>query len=490
MSLHRKLVLYLVGAHLLFVCIALWVFHGEPLTVVALELLLVLSLALGLRLLAKVDDALRHARRFGELLQEQNYAARLHADTGDEFAELVATFNRMLDALYQERIRLGEQRGFLDRLLEATPSAVIVFDFDARISLMNPSALRLLGVADPTDRTLSAWRDGDAPFAADLDAAGRGIALQLIDQLDALQAGDSLLLIDATGRRFRAQRHRFHDRGFPRDFLLVDELTAELEHSEKATYEKLVRVLAHEVNNTVAATGSVLQSLLFYRTQLTDTDGVDFATAIDAVRRRNSRLGEFIERFTRVVKMPDAHPHPTDLRDLVDGVARLYRDPQPQRRITIEWQRRDDIGDIDVDANLLEQALINIVKNAVEAAEATRAERGDAVGHVHLELAREAGRIRLSVIDSGDRLGEVPEGQMFSPFFSTKKGGQGIGLLFAREVFNRHGIAYRLAPDGSGQTRFDLWFPAASSVAETGLIGAVAGTMTSPRDGGDSLPGP
>ena len=67
--------------------------------------------------------------------------------------------------------------------------------------------------------------------------------------------------------------------------------------------------------------------------------------------------------------------------------------------------------------------------------------------------------MRVSVIDSGDRLGEVPPGQMFTPFFSTKKGGQGIGLLFVREVLQRHGLAYRLAPDGAGRTRFDIWLP-------------------------------
>ena len=79
---------------------------------------------------------------------------------------------------------------------------------------------------------------------------------------------------------------------------------------------------------------------------------------------------------------------------------------------------------------------------------------------MQLELAREDGRVRLSVIDSGDRLGEVPPGQMFTPFFSTKKGGQGIGLLFVREVLQRHDLAYRLASDGAGNTRFDIWLPA------------------------------
>jgi two-component system nitrogen regulation sensor histidine kinase NtrY len=81
-------------------------------------------------------------------------------------------------------------------------------------------------------------------------------------------------------------------------------------------------------------------------------------------------------------------------------------------------------------------------------------------GYIHLALAGEAGATRLSVIDSGNGLGEASARQLFTPFFSTRKGGQGIGLVFVREVLNRHGFAYRLAPGGEGETRFDIWFSA------------------------------
>jgi nitrogen fixation/metabolism regulation signal transduction histidine kinase len=370
-------------------------------------------------------------------------------------------FNGMLDALYQERLKLGEQRGFLDRLLEATPSAVVAFDFDGRISVINASALSLLGVASPEGKTLAEWGQGQGIFADGLDAAGRKRSLDLIDQLDALPLGEGKLLVDTDGRRYRCQRSHFFDRGFARHFLLIEELTEELESSERATYEKLVRVLAHEVNNTVAATGSVLDSLLFYQPQLTAADSVDFSTAIEAVKRRNASLGQFIERFTRVVKMPAANPRPTDVREMVEDILRLYREPCRNRGIGIEWTRCDAIPAQPLDRNLMEQAMLNIVKNAMEAVDATMRESGDASGYIHLELAQEGGRVRLSVIDSGDRLGEVPAGQMFTPFFTTKKGGQGIGLLFVREVLNRHGFAYRLAASGMGETRFEISLPIA-----------------------------
>lgn len=458
LGLRRRLAAYVVVLHLAFFAVTLWLYRERPLVVVAVEAVLVASAVLGVWLVNRALQPLDYTRRFSELLQERNYAARLQQAPEDEIAELVAQYNGMLAALHQERLRLGEQRGFLDRLLEATPSAVLVFDFDGRVRLVNASALALLAIAAPEGHSLGDWQAGSADFAVGTDVAARARSLQLLAELQALPPGESRLLADADGRRYRAQRGQFFDRGFSRHFLLVEELTEELESSERATYEKLVRVLAHEVNNTVAATGSVLDSLLFYRPQLAPADGEDFATAIEAVKRRNTSLGEFIERFTRVVKMPSPEPRPTDLRELLDDALRLYRDGARARRVVVEATRVDAVPPVALDRNLFEQALLNIVKNAVEAAEATAGERG-AEGRVRLELVSEDTRVRLSVIDSGDRLGEVRPGQLFTPFFSTKKGGQGIGLLFVREVLQRHGIAYRLAPDGAGHTRFDVWIP-------------------------------
>lgn len=460
MTLRRRLTVYLVLLHALFFALALWMYRERPLVVVAVEAVLVASAALGVWLIGRALQPLDYTRRFSELLHEHNYAARLQQAPADEVAALVAQYNAMLEALYQERLRLGEQRGFLDRLLEATPSAVLVFDFDDRIRLVNASALELLGIAAPEGHALGDWRAGAAAFAAGGDASAHERSLKLLHELEALPLGESRLLADADGRRFRAQRSHFFDRGFARHFLLVEELTEELDSSERATYEKLVRVLAHEVNNTVAATGSVLDSLLFYRPQLAPADGEDFATAIEAVRRRNASLGEFIERFTRVVKMPAPAPQPTAVAALLEDVLHLYREPARARGVEMTFAQCDPLPPLPLDRNLFEQALLNIAKNAVEAAEATARERGDG-GNVQLELVREDDRARLSVIDSGDRLGEVPPGQMFTPFFSTKKGGQGIGLLFVREVLQRHGLAFRLAPDGQGRTRFDIWLPLA-----------------------------
>lgn len=444
MSLRQRLYAYLIAAHVLFFVLTVLLLRSQPVLMLALEAALLLSMALGVRLVRRALEPLGYTRHFHDLLQDQHYAARLQHSKDSELNELVQLFNTMLGALYQERLQIGEQQGFLDRLLEATPSAVIVFDFDGRISLLNASAQALPGLADARGKPLSAC-------AA---ALGEQHGHSLLAQLDALPLGDSQLLADADGRRYRGQRGQFYDRGFARHFLLVEELTEELESSERATYEKLIRVLAHEVNNTVAATGSVLDSLLYYRSQLAERDSEDFSTAILAVQRRNASLGEFIERFTRVVKMPAPELRPAAVRDIMDDILYLYREQCRSRGISIAWERCDDVPAIAMDRQLMEQALLNVVKNAMEAVEMGA---GDDKRIVFV-LAREDGGVRLSVIDSGKLLGAVPAHQLFTPFFTTKKGGQGIGLLFVREVLNRHGFPYRLAATGNGATSFDIWF--------------------------------
>ncbi len=222
-------------------------------------------------------------------------------------------------------------------------------------------------------------------------------------------------------------------------------------------------MLAHEVNNTVAATGSVLDSLTHYSDQITPADRLDFNTAVHAVKHRNTSLGEFIERFTRVAKMPEPVLHPASVVELLEATSCLYGEACAAQGITLAWSHKDADCTVALDHHLIEQALVNILKNAVEATLATLAERPSQPGRIELAVVREAQAVCLSVTDSGNRLGAVPPEQLFSPFFTTKKGGQGVGLLFVREVLQRHGFAYRLAATGQGTTRFDIWFKALGS---------------------------
>lgn len=460
MKLRHQLMLYLAVIHVLLLSWVFFHYLNQPGILLLAETSILISLSVGMLLTKRALKPYVFTQQFQDLLQDENYAARLKSTSNHELNDLVLQFNRMLELLYIERIRLGEQRGLLDKLLDAIPSAVFVFDFDGRLSLINASAKNLLGHRIRKGAVLELASADHELSRHDDDAHLQ----KCIEQLNALNLGESKVIVGKDGLRYRCQRSQFIDRGFQRDFLLVDEITAALLASEKSTYDKVVRVLAHEVNNTVAVTGSVMQSLLFYRSQLRFDDQKDFATAVEAVSARNRHLAEFIERFTQVVKMPEPILRSCNVIEMIDRVLALYKQQCEDLGIRLSVTRTTDVPAVMLDQHLFEQVLINVFKNAIEAAALPSLEQRAMVYepyiHVVLDYQPSPQTLCLVIADSGKQLIDIPQDQLFSPFFTTKKGGQGIGLMFAREVCQRHGFAHTLSSNANGDTEFSIWIKA------------------------------
>ncbi len=195
----------------------------------------------------------------------------------------------MVDALRGERVQLQEQQHFLARILHESPGGIVVLDFDGRVSLANPAAERLLQA--PGDALTGAAARRARPCARPRPGGARRQV-----SVACLPCG-----ADAASR---AQHGTFLDRGFRRSFFLLEELTEELRHSEKAAYEKLIRMLSHEVNNTVGATNSLLNSCLTYGVQLDPHDRADFEHALGVVIARTEQLSAFMASFADVVRLP------------------------------------------------------------------------------------------------------------------------------------------------------------------------------------------
>ncbi len=265
----------------------------------------------------------------------------------------------------------------------------------------------------------------------------------------ALERAASAVVTLTGGRRAKASRGSFMDRGFSRTFLLVEELTEELRHAEKAAYEKLIRMLSHEVNNSVAASNSLLTSCLAFAEQLPGESRTDLEGALQVVMNRTAQLGAFMKAFADVVRLPEPRVAPGDLHDLLGHLHRLMTAEAERRGIGIGLELAP-VPDVRFDRTLMEQALVNIIKNAIEAAD-----RG---GRVVLRTGLADRRVYLQVEDSGPGLAPEVRAHLFTPFFSTKESGQGIGLTLVQEVLTRHGFAFTLDSAEQGPTRFTIWF--------------------------------
>jgi signal transduction histidine kinase len=200
------------------------------------------------------------------------------------------------------------------------------------------------------------------------------------------------------------------------------------------------------VNNSVGATRSLLQSSLAYGGTLTGVQREEFEQAMGIATARLERLNSFMRSFADVVRMPPPRLQPCDVGSLVDGCVRLMQAQTDPARITWTWDRQTPIGNVAIDPAQMEQALINILKNAVEAV----GERGS----VCVRLGSASERPFIEVEDSGPGVPESARAMLFTPFFTTKPDGQGIGLTMVQEILRKHGFEYALDGPEGGPTRF------------------------------------
>ena len=356
-----------------------------------------------------------------ELLREQDFSSRLSPVGQYEADRIVNVFNRMMEQLKNERLRLREQNNFLDLLIKASPMGVILTTLDEDLSELNPMAQKMLGVRQE-DVLGKKMNEIDSPLAAELANVPKG-------ETATVRLNDSNI--------YRCTHSSFIDRGFQHPFFLIESLTDEVMKAEKKAYEKVIRMIAHEVNNTTAGITSTLDTV---EQALSAEEGMD--DICDVMRvciERCFSMSRFITRFADVVKIPEPTLTPVDLNDLAFTCKRFM-----EGMCEID----ETLKEVKMDASLFEQVLVNIIKNAAESIEKD--------GEI---IVRTLSPATIEVVDNGKGISKEVEAKLFSPFFSTKPNGQGIGLIFIREVLMRHGCTFSLRTYADGLTRFRILFP-------------------------------
>ena len=370
-----------------------------------------------------------------DLLAAQDFSSRLSPVGQAEADRIVLLFNRLMARIKEERLTLLEQNGFLSLLIEESPMGVILLDFDNRITLMNTSAKRFLEVDDCT-----------------------GCELQ---QLPSLLMGDIMQLGDGESRTIRVNgaaiyscsRLSFMSKGFRRPFIIIESMTDEIFKAEKSAYEKVIRMIAHEVNNSVAGVVSALGSLddvLSSTTAESLADDIqDVRTLIKVCEERGFKMSRFIGDFANVVKIPSPRLRSIPLNDCVIHSIYFMRNMCSERNITLDTSLADKAPLVQADITLFEQVMLNIIKNSIESIGEN--------GKIVVETA--ASPARIVITDNGAGITPEDRERLFSPFFSTKANGQGLGLMFVREILSKHNCRFSLLTGNDGLTRFEIVFP-------------------------------
>ena len=398
--------------------------------ILVLEAAVLTSALIGWRLVRAVRMPAELVRIGSEWMKEGDFSQKVRPAGTEDLRELVELFNDLFARLRDERTRLREQNLFLDKVMSASPSGIITTDPALKIDFVNPAAAALL------DRTISSLL---------------GVQVeQALPEAAAIKIGERWIESRGGGRRLRWSRAQFFDRSFPRHFFLIEDLTHELWTTEKQSYHRLIRTLSHEVNNTLGATGSILRSVLAYEQQLTPSDREDFISAIQVAADRGDNLVAFVKRYAEVVKVPRPAKQPVDLPVMLRQMVRLFETECAERSIGIAISVPADEYSVDLDPVQMEHVLVNVLRNAIEAI--------DHDGTISINLQQVDDGATLRIEDSGAGLDSEVRAGLFTPFFSTKPEGQGIGLTLVREILTAHAFAFDLESVPDGLTCFWIQF--------------------------------
>ena len=366
-----------------------------------------------------------------DLLREQDFSSRLKSVGQLEADRIVDIFNRMMQQLKEERLRLREQNHFLDLLISVSPMGVVILTFDGKVSMANKAALKFLEVDTEEDMLNKGMEDLKTPLAEEMSRLPK-------DTTETIRLSDSHI--------YRCSRLSFVDRGFAHPFFLIESLTSEVMKAEKKAYEKVIRMIAHEVNNSVAGITSTLDTVDDALQTMDDTD--DLREVMKVCIERGYSLSRFITRFADVVKIPEPQLEEVRLNDCISACERFLENICQDHQVDLRMDLCEENPWVKIDTSLFEQVLINMVKNSVESIEKNGV----------ITLRTSASPVMLEVADTGRGISKEVETKLFTPFFSTKPNGQGIGLIFIREVLMKHGCSFSLRTYEDGITRFRICF--------------------------------
>ncbi len=386
-----------------------------------------------------------------ELVRDLDLTTRLAPSGQHETDIIVRTFNDLLGRLRSEHLQLQEQYTFLNLLIEASPMGVIQCDLDGNITSMNPAAREML-----------------SPSVA--------------EAIHALPLGETTTVrIPGGPSTLRLSHLSFPDRGFQHPFFLIESLTSEIRLAEKAAYERVIRMIAHEVNNSVAGIINLVHSSQFIvqspKSKVHNAQpNCELCTMnyeLSSASERLTALSSFVSRFAEVVKIPQPQLQLCDLSEEVDACRPFLENLCTQANVQIDFNLTDEAIPVHLDTVLFQQVLINIVKNAVEAASPPApltGKRGVITIATYYQPASHSapfppaggvgGGATLVITDNGHGIPPAIAKNLFTPFFSTKPQGQGLGLLLIRDILTSHHCTFNLLTDPDDHlTRFTIQFP-------------------------------
>ncbi|MDF1694919.1 MAG: ATP-binding protein [Saprospiraceae bacterium] len=429
MSLRFRYFLFMGILHLLMAVGLYYLLKDHKIYFLLCEGLLLISLGISVSLYKKLIRPIELMQTGTNALANKDFTVKYVKTGASEMDRLIEVYNTMIDTLRVEQTRTVEQSYFLEKLIQASPIGMIIMDFDGNIADINPVAAKILSIQLPA----------------------KGNPLEhyhhpLIPQIVTLNSGETKLLSVNGYHKFRCQVDMVIHKGFPRKFIILTDLTAELLESEKEAYGKVIRMMAHEVNNSMGAINSILHTVVEYGFSSDDSDP-DLKDSLNVAIDRNKSLAKFIDNFADIIRLPKPTMTRHQLNKLLLNASKPWETSARNKNIVFTYKLSKQEVEVDMDASQIERVLSNALKNAMESIGSD----GEII------ISSQTNPVQFEVIDNGPGISKRIEKKIFTPFYSTKTNGQGIGLMLSREIIENHNGTLRLETEKkSGLTHFTV----------------------------------
>jgi nitrogen fixation/metabolism regulation signal transduction histidine kinase len=370
--------------------------------------LVLIWLGCSLSVISKVRFPLQTISNLLAAIREGDYSIRARGGRReDALGEVIIEVNALGENLRQQRLAALEATALLSKVMTEIDVAVFTFDGSQKLRLVNRAGERLLG--KPAERLLNC------------DATDLGLADCL--QGEALRTME-IMLPGGVGR-WGLRRTSFREHGMPHTLIVLTDLSRALREEERAAWQRLLRVLAHELNNSLAPIKSIAGTMsgLLKRQPRMDDWEQDMQRGLEVISSRAEALNRFVGAYTKLARLPQPRLLPVDVSTWVQRVVGL------ETRLPVRVEPGQPVV-IEADGDLLDQLLINLVRNAVDASLET-------LGSVKVGWRRTGSLLEIVIEDEGSGLANPAN--LFVPFFTTKKTGSGIGLVLSRQIAEAHG---------------------------------------------------
>ena len=342
-------------------------------------------------------------------LREGDYSIRgTGARAGSAVDLVMHEINGLGDTLQRQRTEAVESTKLLQSVMGAIDVAVFAFDMEEKLVLVNPAGERLIGRS-------AAEMLGHPASELKLGQCLEGETPRLLDRPFGPESG-----------RLELRRSGFRREGKPHQLLVFADLSRALREQEQEAWQRIVRVLSHEINNSLTPIKSIAHSIKRMLSRVPDLPrGDEIQDGLNLIETRSGSLGRFLRSYAQLARLPKPQMRPIEMRPLFHRVAEL------ENRLPVRVKGHENVQ-VTADPDQLEQLLINIIRNAVDATLETGQK-----GEFALDWKQIDGALQISIEDQGPGLSDTSN--LFVPFFTTKPAGSGIGLALSRQIAEAHG---------------------------------------------------